>query len=148
MRVVLFKLPLLDTLNETFDLRRVRGGDFFVAFHGESYSLILCQKKSIAKPYAYRFTFFTIVYRREPLHHFERRVPRLGRRNTLLRLPQSVNGRSEQFEEAVAVQGKPVSGEPAAELTVIVDRNLSRRYDNIPIDLGTAVDRQVAADNV
>jgi hypothetical protein len=52
LRVVLFKLPLLDTLNETFDLRRVRGGDFFVAFHRGSYSLILCQKESIAKSYA------------------------------------------------------------------------------------------------
>src|SRR5262245_61316348 len=72
--------------------------------------------------------FASTICRREcesRLHHFERRVPPLVRRDRLLRLPPSVNGRSEQFEEAVAIQGKPVSGEPAAELTVIVDRNLS-----------------------
>src|SRR5262245_1835661 len=60
----------------------------------------------------------------------------------------SVNIWSEQFEKAVAVQSKTVGGEPAIELTVIVDRNLARRRDNIAMDLGTAVERQPAAGNV
>src|SRR5262245_20331494 len=82
------------------------------------------------------------------LDHCRGSVSRRLRRDTLLRLPASVNGRSEQFEEAVAVQGKPVSGEPAAELTIIVDRNLARRLDNIAMGLGTAVERQPAACNM
>jgi hypothetical protein len=60
----------------------------------------------------------------------------------------SVDSRPVQFEKTVAVQSEPLSGEPPAKLTVIVDRNLSSRYDNIAIDLGTVVDRQVATGNV
>jgi hypothetical protein len=49
-----------------------------------------------------------------------------------------------QSEDIVAVQSEPLSGEPPAELTVTVDRNLTRRYENITMYRGTAIERQPA----